>query len=350
MREFPLRRVSRAAWYAALKSQKVFRHVGRQPESRLRWDEFSNKLRAFLAFEYADLRLGIHGGRKDFKQLISAAQRDQPELAPFAVEGIGYHLTKAHLDRNGVPERFQFLEASPGITDGDLLLLHSGSGLALAEFWLRKICADGHDEKSMQEFIEICRRNSLPGYAGITFEALGLIARTLYPDLIGSIDRSLLSSEDSLAYFWHGVGRGTYFAPDNASPFRSVPWRALEMSLSGAPHQLAKQNALAGLSWALTIINIGQPEVMVNFLKHHAAGLTEEGGFIHGVQSAALIWKHVAPRDFRIRSFSQYKPEYRDLISYEIWNRFVEFPFAETCQDDPKLMLEPEQLFRYCGC
>lgn len=304
-------------------------------------------MRAFLAFEYADLRLRIHRGQKDFKQLIRDAQVVSPELAPFAVEGIGYHCMKAHLGRNGFPERFQFLEAPSDITNGDLLLLHSGSGLALAEFWLRKICTDELDEKATQEFIEICRRNSLSGYAGITFEALGLVARTLHRDLIGSIDGSLSSNEDSLACFWHGVGRGAYFASDNASPFRSAPWQVLKLCLSGAPHQLAKQNALAGLSWALTIINIGQPEIMANFLKHHAAGLTEEGAFIHGVQSAALIWKYVAPRDSRIGSFPQYKPEYRNLISHDVWERFVESPFAEACRVGDRLMQKPEQLFRY---
>ena len=328
----------------------MFRNIGPQPESRLRWDEFRNKLRAFLAFEYADLRLRIHRRAKDFKQLISAAQDASPELAPFAVEGIGYHLMKAHLDRNGFPERFQFLETPSGITNGDLVLLHSGSGLALAEFWLRTICTDGVDEKLTREFIEICRRSSLLGYAGITFEALGLVARTLYPDLLGSVASSLFSNEDFLACFWHGVGRGAYFAPDNGSPFRSAPWQAIEMCLSGAPHQLAKENALAGLSWALTIINIGQPEIMVNFLQHHAGGLTEQGAFIYGVQSAALVWKHVAPRDSRIRSFSQYKPEYRDLISRDLWNRFVESPFAEAGCDSAQLMQKPEQLFKYCSC
>ena len=46
--------------------------------------------------------------------------------------------------------------------------------------------------------------------------ALGLFTRSFHQDLVEVVDRELQqSANDLLGYFWHGVGRATYFAPRN---------------------------------------------------------------------------------------------------------------------------------------
>ena len=335
LRDFPARRASRLALQIVVQSSKLLRHFGSQPAAGVRWDEFRNKLRAFLAFEYMDLPLRrIHS----LNDLLGAARSLGPHYSPFGTEGIGYHLLKARLKNNA--DNLPALSALKEIPQPTLVLLHAGFGMALAEFLLEEFA----QQASLAQFAELVRRNSLPGFEGITFEALGLVARMLHPELIPVLDLSLASPDESSAFFWHGVGRGAYFAPENLSPFRSAPWAALETCLRETPHKI--ENALSGLAWALTTINIGQPEIMETFIFHHADRLAgHEEAFVDGVCSAAAIWRQVAPADARLATFSQHEPH---IVTRELWERYLQSPFAAASRTHAFAGDgNPQEWFRY---
>src|SRR5262249_34230974 len=122
---------------AALQSQKLFRHIGPQPDSRARWDEFRNKLQTFLAFEYMDLHLGVAVSRElPLHQLISKAEMPGPQHAAFAIEGSGYYLMKSRIAGASGAEPLASSGLLAHFPPRVLVMLHAGFGLALAEWYL----------------------------------------------------------------------------------------------------------------------------------------------------------------------------------------------------------------------
>lgn len=229
--------------------------------------------------------------------LVSKAEKLVPHLSPFAIEGVGYHLAKSSLARGNFETDLQLSGVCAGLPVRTLVLLHAGLGLALAESVLCAMDERGSERAFLLErFAEVCRQHSRSGYTGVTFEALGLVARALYPHLIKHIDRNLSSNLTQLAYFWHGVGRGIYFAPGNVSPACSAPWKALAVCLNEPFHDLGRQNAMAGLAWAMTIINMEDPKILETFARHHGRQVMEDPAFMDGAGAATIFWQYVSPQ------------------------------------------------------
>ena len=349
LRNLPWRRVSRRTFSAMLQCQKLFRHIGAQPVTRMRWDEFRNKMESFLAFEYADLNLGFpEEPIPSLQKLIARAETLKNPARVFATEGIAYRLAKSDLERNSTSGCLASFQDCADFGPGILVLLHAGLGLALAESVLSSM-----DEREsacsqlVEQFSKLCQQTALPSYEGVAFEALGFIAQALYPSLIEKIDQCLSANEDLLAYFWHGVGRGIYFSPENAFPFHSAPWRAVEMYLRQTPHELARQNAMAGLAWALIATNLSQPEIVASFLKHQAMEVRANIGFVSGVASAAIFWREVCPGEARLETLVQYDPT-RIGLARDVWDQYVPGPWEDALGDRSLLKqgASPEELFR----
>src|SRR5258708_19112509 len=107
------------------------------------------------------------------------------------------------------------------------------------------------------------------------------MTRNLYPHRLGSMDIYLSRAHREIyPCFWHGVGRAIYFSPLNFLPGRSAPWAGIGMCMSEPPDASARRNALAGFAWAMTLINIGYPEILTQALKHHGDSLTEPEAFV----------------------------------------------------------------------
>jgi len=315
----------------------------------MRWDEFRNKMESFLAFEYADLNLGFpEEPIPSLQKLIARAETLKNPARVFATEGIAYRLAKSDLERNSTSGCLASFQDCADFGPGILVLLHAGLGLALAESVVSSM-----DEREsacsqlVEQFSKLCQQTALPSYEGVAFEALGFIAQALYPSLIEKIDQCLSANEDLLAYFWHGVGRGIYFAPENISPFRSAPWRAVDMYLRQTPHELARQNAMAGLAWALIATNLSQPEIVASFLKHHAMEVRANIGFVSGVASAVIFWREVCPDEARLETLLRYDPATIGLAR-DVWNQYVRGPWEDTLGDRSLLKQDasPEELFR----
>jgi len=315
----------------------------------MRWDEFRNKAESFLPFEYADLILGFPDEpASSLAELIAKADMLENFARVFAIEGIAYRLAKSDLQRNSPSGRLPSFQICADLSPGILVLLHAGLGLALAEWVFGSLDErESNCSNLLDQFSELCQQNALPSYQGVAFEALGIIAQALHPSLIEKIDQCLSGNEETLAYFWHGVGRGIYFAPENTSPFRSAPWRAVEEYLRHTPHELARQNAMAGLAWALIASNLSQPEIVATFLKHHATEVRANIGFVSGVASATIFWREVCPGEARLETLLQYDPASIGLAQ-DVWKQYVRGPWEDGLGDKSLLMqgASPEELFR----
>jgi hypothetical protein len=235
---------------------------------RIRWYEIGNKIAAYRLFAGRN-----HAGSPMNVDGICALD---PYPRMFAAEGYGYRMARQGEMAKALP---------PGLNP---ISVHAGAGLWLAEQTLKKLKVAGSDVGALDEFSDVCRQKASDGFGGIMEEALGLVARTLYPHLMDPLDERLREMDTGLwERFWHGMGRGIYFAPSNFSPSRAVPWSGVGMCLQEAPDDTAKRNALSGFCFAVTLVNLRQPEILEAFFQHHAA---ESTGCTHGVQSAMSVW------------------------------------------------------------
>jgi hypothetical protein len=238
--------------------------------SHMRWLELQNKIAAYRLFEGRDL-----DGQPVWPDQIGGFD---PYSRLFAAEGYAYRRA-----RSGALE----LQSASEFRQ---IAMHAGAGLWIAERTLEQIDSRRcQSAGALSELFAQCRCIATDGFAGIMEEALGLVARTLYPHLMNRLDEHAGAiSPEFRERFWHGVGRGIYFAPSNMVPFRALPWRGVAMCSREARDETAIENALSGFGFALALVNLRQPEMLRAFFDHHAA---EAAGCADGVRSAMAVWE-----------------------------------------------------------
>ena len=291
-------------------------------ESRLAWQELQNKLEVFSLFEHVDLTLRLPpSGNLTLAELMAEASTLGPYRSVWAIEGIGHYYTECM--RSGKRKRSILQSDRDGSWPTErLAALHAGMGLSFAsEVFETRPAHKSSDElrNRLRVFLSLCHDNSHEGYLDASYEALGLVARNLYPHLLPAIDAELTKLDDRLVgYFWHGVGRAMYFAPSNFLPTNCAPWRAVETALSEPPHELGRCNALAGVIWSLALVNLRQPQVLELFLKYHPQ-IAETDVFDNSLRAALLIWRDSSPNDTLIQALGSHHPSNPALI--DLWNR-----------------------------
>jgi hypothetical protein len=120
-------------------------------------------------------------------------------------------------------------------------------------------------------------------------------------------------------YFWHGAGRAMYFAPMTMIPGLS-PWDAADQE---PPDETSRRNARAGVAWAFTIVNVRQPGIAANFLRHKANRISGNDAYTNGVYSTLIMAGEMVPGHSYVSEFCQYKPD-ADLSSLvDSWERHI---------------------------
>ncbi len=295
-------------------------------DGQIAWRELQNKLQSFYLFEHVDSVLSISGrAEPSLPELLDRASRLGPFFSVWATEGLGHYYSDWHLSHGSLPDQLLSGPRAPYLPPASLIPLHAGLGLSFVESLLRATDKGQLDAAAVvSTLIQFCHNNVQRGFQGEVWEALGLAARNLYPHLVAAIDLLLSRIDSALqAYFWHGVGRAIYFAPTNFLPFRNAPWKAVQMCLVEPSHSLGKRNALAGFSWALTLVNLRNPEVMATFLKHHWKDIVHSDAFANGVCSAIVVWHDSAPSDDDLDAFYRYEPPKSDPSLIDLWHKYV---------------------------
>ena len=243
-------------------------------EAGLEWRELANKLEAFDCFQRAEPASGAY-----------------PAL--WAAEGLGY--ARGGRD-GGIPLRTGAALASA------TRLLEGSAGL---EGWLA-----GRDED-----------------LDLTAEALGLVARNLQPFRVRALGDRLGAVAPELAeLFWHGVGRGLYFAPTHALPWSGGTGRAFQKAAAEPPDEPGRRNATAGLAWALTLVNIRHPEVVADVLWRHGREIASAEAFANGVSSAVLVWYDAVGHDAHLAGFLGFRPDDARPGLPALWHGLVTAP------------------------
>ena len=311
--------------------------------------EFQNKLGAFRLFEFVDCALNLRSDVPvSLPQLIAGASSLGPYHSLWATEGCGHLFTAKSLQHGRRPHGLMAAGETADIPRTSLVPLHAGMGLAFAESVFemadRQSCADG---STLAEFLDLCHDNCSPGYEDVAFEALGLAAHTLHPHLISIMDATLSTCRpDLLGYFWHGVGRAAYFSPTEFLAFwvqsRENFWRCVHE----APHEVARQNVIAGFAWALALVNIRHPAIVASFLTLEGGNMDIQDDIVNGFCSALLVWRNSQPDEQPLHDFVEYEPGAVAGRASQLWNACVREPWGRISQKqiDPRGM---GKIFQY---
>jgi hypothetical protein len=306
--------------------------AGRALEAGLPILELQNRLAAFLAFRGAAGWSSGGAGRADgLRKDLGRTLGIPGATRLWTAEGLGYHHAEA-ASKSGSEEKL-LRRAEP--LPGELLLpVHSGIGLSVATQLLAEIARGRKDATAtlLETFLSRASRLALPGWEGTVIEALGLAARLLHPSLVPSIGSGLRTVDrTSSSLFWHGVGRGLYFAPSHALSLRSAGRSAADKALREAPGGSERIEALSGVAWAVTLVNFGSPQVLESLLTASLPSLEGTDAIEHGVVAALLVWARGVGRDRCFQELLHHRPKRSEAA--EAWERRVSKPAAVVFSD-----------------
>ena len=302
--------------------------------------ETQNKLEAFRLFAYADRELNL-----PTRSLESLPALTRRALAlgryqrVWALEGVAHFYASRLTSPAG-------LLADPELPECAMVPLHAGMGTAFASEALAKPGPNPSKtilRDSMERFFELCRVNARPGWYENAIEPMGLAVRTLHPHLLSAASDAIGEIDgDAQRLFWHGVGRSLYFVPMNFMTFGGSHERALRTAIGEAPTPEDGRNAVAGLVWAVTLVNIRQPAVLKNLLRA-SAPIAMRNAVINGIVSALLIWRHMVPEDREfISAYTRRAPS--GAPEAHLWNDLVVAPAAQALAADDRRIAA---LFQY---
>lgn len=215
--------------------------------------------------------------------------------ALWRLEALGYRHARGELRRGAdlagllAPSRVGPLPATA------LPLLYAGAGLALFHRRLAALAADEPAMPAVARTVALCRRFAHPGLAPAALEPLGLAVRYFQPPRVAEVAAGLEPFGEALGgYFWHGVGRCLYFLPGHLGRLDG-PGAALARLAEEVPPGPPRKHALAGLVFAVVLVNMRRPQVLEAMLRRHgrtegrpAEGneATADDAFEYGVASA----------------------------------------------------------------
>jgi hypothetical protein len=316
--------------------------------------EFSNKLYVIQLVTQIHRMFGLDDdSHESLNALVDRAANMETFPRLWAVEGIGNYFGDKALEdtASGDPHGLLTSEPTKSLPPWSLTMLHAGIGMSFAKSILKQIDKDSAPEEvraAVERFLSLCRNSSRTGYTGAALESLGLATRTLYPNVAALIAREIPAVDPKLTgYFWHGVGRAMYFEPMNMLPSVNAPWRAIRRLDQEVPSGLAHNNALSGISWALTVVNMRNPEVMEAFLRHHP-DVADSDAFRNGL-SSSLLMRYDTTRDgTNVSPFIHY--ESKDPEALAAWRRLILLPCEHalrTTYGQLKQANSLEELFHY---
>ena len=332
LRAFAPSYVARFARSLAEQSQETGSVLWPGPTSLLAWQELRNKYEVYNLVKHVRELLQVPSGT-DFPlgELVARAYGQGAYRDLWAIEGLGHDYAVAFWRP---PERVQGLMTNARareLPECSFTMMHAGMGLAFAEQLLRSITpysAPSGVRRVVEEFLRLCRENSSEGYEGAAYESLGLVARTWHAQTVGAVDRALQDvAPDVAGCFWHGAGRALYFLPIHFIPGSPSPILAAERE---APHDLARLNMLAGLAWAMTVVNVRQPEIMAHRLVSRRSDWAPGSAFANGMVSSLIMADDITPNDVHVTDFCRYRPDPSDAERAQLWRDLVAQPCAEA--------------------
>ncbi len=295
------------------------------------WPELDNKIEAFRLFQSADRLLRMPVDRLPLSEVVDRALAEHAFRAIWILEGVGYIKgTSSRADVKGLLSDGQ----GAGLPGRAMISLHAGMGTAFGEKFFGELGSRPsltQIQEAIERFLAICRANCRPGWEDATMESLGLVVRLLYPNLLPTVSAEMGKISPALrALFWHGVGRSLYFQPSNFIPLAGSQRRMFYSAGQESALPDDRRNVLAGLSWAVTLVNLSQP-VVIRSAALACAELKMKDEFVNGFISALMAWRNMAPEDVRY-SGTYLRPLSAGDRQATLWKEWIETPAHEALE------------------
>jgi hypothetical protein len=293
----------------------------------MRWQEFANKMEIYNSVKRVERTLKLRATDASLAELLSRAETVNPFTKGWAFEGIGYFYASSRLAQG---DGRSMLKSNAALNEcpESRSMLHAGMGMALAEDLLKRLRSRSITtvDYGLDEFERRCELHAEAGFVGAALEPLGLMVRTYYRDLLLPIAKRLKQrSGPLLEYFWHGVGRAIYFALEYFPPCCGL---TLERAIKEADDNTEVKNLVAGLSWAITLVNLRQPDVIEAVLQRNERGIPESEAFASGVTSSLLIAYDTAPHVDFMSLFCSHHSASSELSANCLPKQLIQIPCA----------------------
>jgi hypothetical protein len=318
-------------------------------QAQLAWQELRNKLEVFILVKNLPAILRLPSDRfVPLPELLEKSYSVSPFASLWAVEGLGHYYADIYWQHKGVP-RGLLLEENAPVPEKSLLMLHAGMGLAFADRMLGTLTSQASPKEvrsALEDFLFLCRTNARAGYLGAAIESLGLVTRDFYPDLLSRVEQQLIQiGAEFLGNFWHGVGRALYFSREYFLPFLRTVWSGIDRETTSARDRLS---ATAGLSWAVTLVNMRQPSTMESILRSYIEHSDLTAGFTNGAVSAILVRADCTPDASFTSSFVDHRPNDQELLAE--WELLITGPSRRALDIYYPILKQQgalDQVFRY---
>jgi hypothetical protein len=292
--------------------------------------ETANKLVVMQLAGDARRQLGMDDGPEEaLDVLIGRALTIRPFERLWAIEELGRDAAARAVARAEAGDVQGLLTAEPlnALPSRCVPMLHVGMGRAFAAHVLSPLDSTSDADAvrhAVTRCAALCRRSSRRSMAGVAFGALGVEVRMTRRSLVSTFDRAIVRIEAALRpYFWHGVGRGAYFGPEHLRPSTNAPRQMIVNLRDDAPDDLAYANALAGIAWATTMVNMTHPEIIEFLLRHHPGLAARHEALAGGIASAVTIRSVTTPDDFNVSAFITHEPSGGRA---ELWRSAIAIP------------------------
>ncbi|MCH9651601.1 MAG: hypothetical protein K0U98_25470 [Deltaproteobacteria bacterium] len=307
-------------------------------EGTLVRQEIFHKLEVYLLVRRASVALGpMAETRQRFEAAVDRALKLEPRHALWVLEGLAHGHAQAVLARDPNPLG---LLVGVRLPQRGQVMAHLGLGMALAEHVFGELHPRNEESAgpAVERFVELCRSNSVPEHEDAALEALGLVLRCFLPEWVYPVDRALGDRSREVGdsvdepplrdYFWHGVGRAIYFLPLHLLPGHGTIEAALrrldQEVLASLDPVLASRNGRAGVAYAATMVNLGQPEVLERFLRLFPQEM--DSAFVEGITSSVLLRHRTTPEDPDLATFLEYRPAASEVELAQRWRQLVNEP------------------------
>ena len=283
-----------------------------------------NKMEVIQLVTDAGTKLGLPDqGEISLPEMIRKADSLGEYPAMWAMEGLGERYTRQAFRTSANPVALMTEGQGTGLADRTLPMMHAGMGIAFAKRLLARVSpwsTAAQMDQAVRWVLRLVEDNARPGYAGPVIGSLGLVTGSWHPQMLVPLSESLGRVDlDASDYFWHGVGRGSYFDPINMVPGVSV-WK---QSDTDPPNERARLHARAGVAWAFAAVNVRHPDVAASVMRYNRHDIGKNGGFSNGATSVMILGRETAPNDKYISAFCAFttEPKSVDSIAAKTWKR-----------------------------
>ena len=309
--------------------------------------ESQNKIKTIERVEFTNRLLG---GNLTIRQMVERIKAEDRFRSLWMAEGLGQHYGNRVLSQSANPRNILTGGEAADIPEDYMLMVHAGMALAFARHHWDRIGKSASREQvgdAVRRIADLVEGNAIPGYAGISYEAWGMVTRFFYKSIFLTAAEALGRFDvPHVANFWHGAGRACYFY--DFMPSWKDPWPVFRRIDRESVDQVSRLNLFAGLGSVTVIVNMRSPEVLEALVRERVALCkpAEIKAYSQGIACSMVMRQDTTRNEEHALALVRYKPS---PAMEETWERVVAGP-ARLALDTIHPLLRAERRLDEITC